>query len=645
MKPNIVGMLLALALGACAAWAQSAALEYPLDRVRAKRSEAIAVSPYYVDNRVVLSRVNVASTGPGMQISGEIIVDFECDRAPIESRLPSGPIMGLRLDVQLRDLTPVLARNMRGQVDDIRVDTRRPGPPVEGQFVQCRTDNIKTSPSGTRLATANFELPALPRPLAPGIYQLDATLTFQSQGEQQLAQIKWCSDFWGIEDLGIDPITQERRLYPVLGDAERHERFYQQVIQVERKVDGKLRFYFDDVLVSGNVVLRPQHTATERNPANFAVWDQLAERIEAVEQLESHEEHADKQLERIKTDEAFRAPHLRILQQVNPNATVEDLIKQWEETTAVLKQNARDNLAAAGGKSSAPEKTHRLRAFTARAHVLGRVRAFQENLTRKYWIFLDGNLCYSGWHTVNRPAKAMFDAVKENNQSLDRQIRLEALDAINADPAGEKKYFSDRETSFRYQPPELWAHARAYFAKYPLTTEFDSSNFTKRQGNVVVMDTARWGVYRDKWMAKFIADTDKALAELDTSGRYYNQVWPAALAEAQAARDDVICNAFAYEYHTRTEVVPENVRNLGAAAIDQWKKDQRTAVLEDWNAKDAGNPDRPLLKYIQASQRSPGAVHVQYRARDESIKSMIKLGDFILAYKRAIDAGGTGRPG
>lgn len=622
-----------LAVGAAGLCAQGA-LEYPSFRVRMQRTDKMAVQPYYVDNRVVFKRISLDLAGEGVRITGEIMVDFDCDRAPAEEKLPAGPIMDLRVDVQLFEITPVLTRNRQGQIDDVRIDLRSQGRPVEGQAAQCRTRGVENAPNA-RLATAMFELPALPRPLAPGIYTLAASLNFLSQGAQQLNQIKWCSDFWGAEDQGIDPLTQERKIFPIIGDKARHEQFFKEVTDVQRKVEGTARLYMGNVLTPNGPVLRPPFNASDRAPANFVFWDQLAERVTAIEELEGHEEAADKDLADMKTNTVRQAAQLKVLQQVNPAATVANLIQHWEEQTKILKENARANLLSLGGKTDAKERSYRVSVLAARMNLLEQIKTFQDRLIERYWTLLDGYIYY-GYHTINRPGAAIYEAVKNNDQGIDAKKRDDEL--AKPEKANEETYVSGlRNGPFKAQSAEIWKQAETYWRKWPYKTVMLSRNFTRKEGDQVFMDAAKWDVYRDAFIDQFLKDTDKVIEELDTSIRYANSTWANFLAEARAARDEVVCMGFAYEYFVRTET--EVAKEKDEAARANLQKEQIRVVLEEWKVKETNAPERNLGRYMLMSQKSPMAIHTQHRQRLLTIRNGIKIDDFAKRYKDALEKG------
>ncbi len=109
-KAMFTALALFAALFAAASSAQQTRMEYPAARVRVVRPASSAPEPYYDQNRVILKRLDLSAAGGGMQISGEVFVDFDCDRAPGSLKLPSGPVMGLKLDAQLYMVNTVLQR-------------------------------------------------------------------------------------------------------------------------------------------------------------------------------------------------------------------------------------------------------------------------------------------------------------------------------------------------------------------------------------------------------------------------------------------------------------------------------------------------------------------------------------------------------
>lgn len=83
MKAFLIAGVLALAAAAPVALAQDFTSDhYPRARVRMFKGDKHFPDPYYVTNRVVLRTVRLAAAGGGMQLSGDLLTDFDADRIP-----------------------------------------------------------------------------------------------------------------------------------------------------------------------------------------------------------------------------------------------------------------------------------------------------------------------------------------------------------------------------------------------------------------------------------------------------------------------------------------------------------------------------------------------------------------------------------
>ncbi len=457
------------------------------------------------------------------------------------------------------------------------------------------------------------------------------TLNFGVQGVTQRECIKWSSDFWGEEDEGEDPITLQRITHPVLGDQERHERYFKEVLEALRKVESTAQIFVADTLVKGAILLRSPAQSTERAPANYAIWDQLVQVISDVEQLEAQYPQIDADQARFEANEELIQKRLEAARAKNPKVTRKDIIDESRKLTAAGKKRVDDLIKMSGGKASKAESDLRASAVAGRAVVLEQIKQFQDYLTQRYWVLVDGYLPYAGWHTVNKPGYNTYDAVANNNNKKDAEDRNAKIDAIRAQPGGLDEMRRKRDETWKYYPNEAIKVAYKYLDDSLEKADYDSKNFTKKSGNDIVLDIGKWADYRNKWMAKFLKDTNPIIDEVDTAVLYANQVWPDVLAEAKAARDDVISNAFAWEFQIRT-------------ATGKVRDDAKTVVGE-WTAEDQANPGLGLQKYIVISQVAPGSVKQRFDGRLQYVKSTVKMQDFIPLYRQAIDAQAPVLPG
>ncbi|MBK9973416.1 MAG: hypothetical protein IPP14_01340 [Planctomycetes bacterium] len=591
--------------------------EFPADRVRLARGSNADPQPYYDQNRVVLKRVDLNPAGGGMQISGEVFVDFDCDRAPGSLKLPSGPIMGLELRAELYMVKGIL-RRIQGAVEVPEFDAHRPGIAVPGQSAQCTTTEVSGG-----LALARFQLPSLARPLAPGVYHLIVSLDFGQQDQAHLQAIQWCSDFWGKVDEGEDPQTQKRSTLDVLSDSQLRSHYLREVLKYLHTVESVAIIYLSDTLVQAG-------SASPKHP-NAVVWDPFLQTITELERLQTNNTQLDADQAKFEANEELIQKRLEAARAKNPKVTRKDIIDESRKLTAAGKKRVDDLIKMSGGKASKAESDLRASAVAGRAAVLEQIKQFQDYLTQRYWVLVDGYLPYAGWHTVNKPGYNTYDAVANNNNKKDAEDRNAKIDAIKAQPGGLDEMRRKRNENWKYYPKEITDVAFSYLERAQEQADFDSKNFTKKSGGDLVLDVGKWADYRAKWMAKFLKDTQPIFDEVDTSVLYANQVWPDVLAEAKAARDDVISNAFAWEFQIRT-------------ATGEVKEDAKTVVAE-WTAEDQANPALGLQKYIIISPVAPGSVKQRFDGRLSYIKSTIKLQDFIPLYRQAIDAQAPVLPG
>ena len=116
---------------------------------------------------------------------------------------------------------------------------------------------------------------------------------------------------------------------------------------------------------------------------------------------------------------------------------------------------------------------------------------------------------------------------------------------------------------------------------------------------------------------------EKILRQVNTTRDYAVQVWPTALAQATAARDDVLALTYSWEYYIRVEV----------------QKEEKDPITETWKREDEAMPTLDLSKYYKRGNTAPGTMKARFDSDVASIKSAIKLGAFVAAYRRAIDQG------
>src|SRR5687767_14153810 len=102
MVIRMIAAALTLSLFACVLQAQADYAGFPEGRVRLGKPDSIPPDELYAQNRVIIKRTDLALVGSGMQLSGEVITDFDADRVPPDKAdLPKGQLMGIKVDVEL----------------------------------------------------------------------------------------------------------------------------------------------------------------------------------------------------------------------------------------------------------------------------------------------------------------------------------------------------------------------------------------------------------------------------------------------------------------------------------------------------------------------------------------------------------------
>lgn len=566
----------------------------PDERVRQRKVEAILPDELYPSQRVILRHVRIDARSDGMQVSGEVLTDFFADRAP--QWLPSGPLLGLRVMVELYEHDVVLARGR----DDVplppHIDPRKPGRLVPGQS----TEAVISTPRG-QFATAPFVLPVLSRPLAPGEYSLVASLRFRVQAEELQLAVKWCSDLYGAR-VDQDPDTLELTYRDVLSHPELHEEVYTDLLEERRVVSDWVDIHVGALVREHTVRLVGPEAAPE--PANIIIEDLhctlCAQVSEYTHQLDNVEAVVDQELE----------TKLKIELKRNANQQEQEklarLKEKWKQQVVEDKKRIkRDNAALImrlGGRLNAEETAMLKRIDAARPEVLQQVADFQDRLALNIWILCDGVLRYTGWAAMYLPGYNACEAIQNE--------RLAALQPV-LDPTAQALKWQEMVYRWRFVPDSLRDAAFAYLRRKEETNDWHPREFTAHSGQGYKLDTARWAKWREQWLA----DLDAALngwRTVDTTRIYANQAWPLAVALMREMHHQAAALPWSWEYYIRTEVQKEPAAEVTLT----WPADI---------AKRAGNP--------------PGTIKRSFDASRKRVKEAANIADFMSRYSKAVAAG------
>ncbi|MCC6464245.1 MAG: hypothetical protein IT463_02765 [Planctomycetes bacterium] len=597
----------------------------PPNRVRQVRGNTVTTDTLYLQNRVVFRRIDVTSDGYGMQLAGELFTDFECDKPAPDSGLRPGQMMGVRVDIKLYQENVTLKRH-NNAIKEPKLEPGRYGPQVDTQAISATAEVVEEG-----LGLARFQMPALTKPLAPGVYRMVASVTFKAQPAPVVKGLKWCSAWYGELDEGLDPVTNERLLRPVWGDPELHEKTYKELLDNFQRVQTEAVIYVADTLRGDKpenmkTLLRAPAQAKGNAKANILVWDTWMETIGWVQLYEN-------QLAQIPVDLKKDLD--------NPDLPA-DVKKRRKKEAEQDEINVKDLIQLHGGKCSKEETRLYMQATAARTDILEQIKLFQEYLQQRYWCLVDGWLLYGGFHSINHPGYNAWEAVQSQNKNTSREKREEKLRKAN-DEGGEAAFTAKLEETWKFDPAEARNVAKKYLTDKVFKDRWDGNKFVATREKLVVLDLVddsgqpgKWAAYRNNFISEFRKETDRVLGEIDTGVLYATQVWPEVVAEARSARDDVIALALSWEFQIRTAAGKRN------EATEPLIEDPK-AVMQSWQDEDLNRPaEDKLAAYFQRAQIQPGALKTQFDAHMVFIKDKIDLVEFTSAYRRAIEGGAQG---
>jgi hypothetical protein len=614
MVIRTIAAALTLSLLACTLQAQAEYAGFPGVRVRQAKPESIPPDEIYPQNRVLIKRTDLALVGSGMQITGEVVTDFDADRVPPDKAgLPKGQLMGIKVNVELYYWDTVFERDNgtqskpgTGKIKMPQIDLKQIGTLVEGQSVTVTIDQ-----QFERFGMAKFTLPALTKPLAPGIYRLKASVRFKTQDAPIVEAIKWCSDLYGSRP-EVDEETLQVSFKNVMANEELHDEVYRYLVDNTATLKDETHIWIGEVSKDGNLSLIPAEKGTEKAPANYVVWGShmtiVGEVLGYQDQFDNVEKVVDAALaEKMKLDGA-----------------TEEMKARWKkEAVEEKKRIKRDNPALIekyGGRTTKDEDKRYAGAFTARLSVLEQVGKFHEYLTRRYWVLANGYLQYSGWYAVYKPGYNTCDAIQRNDNKDTAAKRKAALKAAQDAEGGINAKWEKRKEQWKFVPPDFYGYARDYMKAEEESDAFDAEKFTTVVAKKVELDAGKWADFRIKFVLDFYEKSNTLFKQVTTTDVYAVQVWPQALSQLTSARDDVIALTYAWEYYIRKEIMKEDAEVIK----DSWKREAQPIAAV------------PLADYFSRAMSAPGTILTRFDGSLAVIKSAAKIGDFISAFSLAV---------
>lgn len=610
---SVASLILVLSAGALIAQDYTGFPENRMRQTRPDNQNVFMPEEVYLENRVVIRTTDILTVGRGMQIRGDILTDFDADSVPpSDTSLPRGQLHNINITVELFYYDKVVERDLTtGKAKLPKIDPKDEGRIVDGQSV---TVQPKQSYAGFGLA--NFELPALSRPLAPGIYKLVARVRLKSQSGDNQRAFKWMSDWYGQRS-SYDEETFETIFEPVMGNPTIHEEVYQELLNRYAFVKTENLIWVGEILKNDNLDIVLPGAGTNRKSANIAIWSHhamIAEQLFDYEyQLDNVDEVIDKDLElKLKVDGA-----------------TEEMKEKWkkeaEEEKARIRRDNKDLIEKYGGRLSKEELSMLTSTKAARMAVMDQILAFHEYMTYQYWVLVDGLLSYAGWHTVNVPAYNAYEAVQKQDMESGAAARVAALNAAREADGGLQARWDLRREQWKFLPPEATTLAFKYLRTKEELPDWDAKKFVEKRGNKIELNIEEWEKFREDFIVEFYNESEKMLERVTTSRVYANLVWPEAYSAAVDARDDVIRSTFAWEHLIRTD------KNLMAETTE--------AVQEGWKNSPVQNLEGiELSQYYSKGTAAPGTLKMRFETSCNQLKSIVGLKSFTVVYRRALEA-------
>ncbi|MCC7507788.1 MAG: hypothetical protein IT464_00255 [Planctomycetes bacterium] len=580
---------------------------YPQQRVRMIKGDGHFPDPYYVTNRVVLRTVKLVATATGLQLSGDLFTDFDADRIPGDDQSLTRGQQKVNVELELVHYATQLKRRNNVVVDPKINPTKQDNP---GVLVPGQTLSVSVTGRLGNFGNAPFVMPAMDKPLAPGIYVLVARVTFASQAPSVQKALRWCGDWFGAEYAGRDPDTGEDLFKPVMGDKKLHDQYYDEIMYTVRKAESYCMIHIGEISNAGRVELV---AAGDRKTANYMMWTPHHEMAFDVQEWAYQLDNADKIV-----DEDLQR---KLALEGASSEMKERWTKEAEVEKARIKRDNKVLIETWGGRVSKPESDMVRNALAAQQALLEQICQFEEYLTHRYWVLTDGHL-YAGYHTVNAPGANCWQAVVDSDMRKYKDERLEKMEAFRKDKAAYDALWAKRTEGWKFFPTEVRTLVFAYLRVKEEKDTFDPDKYCAKEGGAIVLEVSKWREYRMAFIEKFLEQTNKIFDEVTTTTRFVNQVWPDALLKAQSARDSVISVAYSWEYHIRTQKMGHDA----ATVVNNWKEEANQV---------------PLLKldrYFAKAQGAPGTVKTTYDSYIRDVKSSTNQVEFAVVYRKAIEA-------
>jgi hypothetical protein len=576
---------------------------YPVERVRVVRPEGHMPSLLYYQQRVIFQDIQVVTDGRGMTVLGAVITDFEADIVPSGTDLPTGQLE-VEVEVQLyHERTNLRVR--QGEVEHPRLDPTRMGSPVAGQSARFVARDTY-GPYGF----SRFQLPTMERPLAPGIYRLEAKVVFGGQTGGIRRALKYCSDWYGAEVVGQDDITLEPIFRRIIDEEDRHEEFYDQILNTVGQVSTVSVLYIGETLRDNRVTLTAPQSGTTRNPANFMIWSDHVRQVGEVLNYQNQFQQVDDELEELRSRDG-----------VPP-----ERIREAEEYAPIMRQTIQQNIDMLGGEASREEtdlfRTHE----AARQGVLESIMRFEHYLTQRYWCITEGHLTYAGWHTMNSVGFNIFNAIERNDMEAQPKQRRAELQRHRESEGGLEGVWERRREAWRFRPREVWDIVRPYLRTKEESDTWDADKFTMEVDGRVMIDLEKFSEFRLNHITSIIESINPLIEEVRTTNLYHNQVWPTALADVERARDLVLTLGFSYEYFVRVRQQDEPPER----------------VTESWESLAEQMPGFELTRLFARARGAPGTIKTQFDTAISNVGNTTGLVEFQVLYRRAVESGAGG---
>jgi hypothetical protein len=326
----------------------------------------------------------------------------------------------------------------------------------------------------------------------------------------------------------------------------------------------------------------------------------------------------------------------------NAGKITQEILKRWEEEHKAALGSLDLLERRSGGKLDANE----MRAFTQMQTMTNNMRksivAFEDDLTYRYWVFLDG-LSYYSFEALYTAGFNMYRAIDSGNNTTDSEERQKALEELK-DPAKKKARDDRREVLWQWVPAEIKKVAFDFFRRKEETAEFDSRSFTRKEGKSVVLDTGKWAALRLKLLDDFKKKSQDALDAIDLSRNYQNQKWSLTFQNCREARDSVIAQMFCWELYARQTMSDKEVEaaNPDAKELAKMKQEARKkieeAVIKEWETE-AGSAEgkKEMAPYFVQAKTAPAGVKSRFDTAYKAAKNDLDIPDFASRYRYKLE--------